>query len=367
MSVATTTRPGRLAARYIRSLAAARGDLQAAASYAAAQRWVQSKEVSDLLQKAATGTLNSTTDPALADPISQDVARLVEPYSVVARLQNFRRVPPRTNVVSQTAGATATWGDAFQSGGKAIAVSASAFSRTQLTERRVSAFSVLTRELALSSSPEADGVISADLGRAIGAAVDAAFLNPYVSGSPADAPASVTASGRIFTASASTIDGIDADLEKLITALSDAGSDLANAVFVLGTLSAARLSRMRGSSGAPAYPGISAKGGTLLGFPCLTTTNIPRSGSPSPGATTVHMIDPSRIWTTDRDVVEISLSTTALVEMDSAPSADSSSGAGANAVSLWQTDSIAIKAVRWLGWQPVAGQSHAATLVGCEW
>ncbi len=364
----TSSKPGRLTARYIRSLTVAKGDVRAAAAYAAGQRWIESKQIADLFEKTAVGAMNSTSDAGLVDPIGQDVAALVRPFSVVAQLrERFRLVPPRTNVVSQTAGSVATWGDPFQSGGRAIAVSASSFSRVTLSEKRVAAFSVVTDELLLSGAPEVDALIAADFGRAIGSKVDWSFLNPFESGSPAEAPASITASGRIFTASAGTIDGIDSDLEKLIAALSDGGSDLVNAAFVVNSITAARLARMRGSSGAPAYPKISAKGGELLGLPVLVTSNIPRSGSPFPGATTLSLVDPSRVWMTDRDRIEVSMSKIATVEMDSLPTADASSGTGASTVSMFQTDSHAIKAVRWIGWQPVAGTSHAATLVGCEW
>lgn len=360
-------RPGRLAIRYLKSMLAANGTGVDAAAFAAAQRWTESAELVRLFEKSAVVASTPTSDPGLTDPIGQDLAALVRPYSVVANLQGFRRVPPRTAAVSQTAGATATWGDGFQAGGKAIPASAAAFSRVTLQEKRVASFAVVTKELALSSSPDAEATIGNDLARAIGAAVDAAFLNPYVSGSPSEAPASVTSSGRLFTASAGTVDGIDADLEKLATALSDNGSDLANAVYIVNTLTAARLSRMRGSSGAPAYPGMTAKGGVLLGFPCLATTNVPRSGSPSPGASFVHMVDPSRIWLTNRDAVALSVSDVADVQMDDAATGDSSSGTATSVVSLFQTDSIAVKAVRWIGWQPVAGMSHAATLTGVEW
>jgi HK97 family phage major capsid protein len=368
-STSTTSKPGRLLARYLKSVAVSQGDLISAAAYASSQRWVEASQIADVLnQKAAVGAMNSTSHAPIADAVGQDLAALVAPYSVVGRLQNFRRVPARTALVSQEAGATAFWGDSAQGQGAAIPVSSSAFSRfSGIAQKRVSAISVITDELARSGTPDAEATIAADLGRAIGVALDRAFLDPYTSGSPSTAPASVTASGRIFAASASTIDGIDSDLEKLVAALYDAGSDLTSAVFVLNTLSAARLSRMRGSSGAPAYPQINARGGVLLGFPVLTTSNVPRAGSPSPGATTAHLIDPSRIWLTDTGAAEFDFSRAAVVEMDNAPSADASTGTGASTVSMFQTDSVACKATRWIGWQPITGQSHAATLSGCEW
>jgi hypothetical protein len=57
----------------------------------------------------------------------------------------------------------------------------------------------------------------------------------------------------------------------------------------------------------------------------------------------------------------------ALIEPDSAPAADLSSGNGASVVSMFQTGSIAMKITCWINWWPVAGQSHSASLVGAEW
>lgn len=356
-----------LAVRIVKSLAIADGDVKAAAAYAQSQRWSNSDEVAEYVRSAVSASTPSS-DPGIVGAVGADLAALAVPFSAVLRMQNFRRVPAKVSLISQTGGATAYWGDYYQSGGSAVAPSALAFSRQNpMQYLRVSAISVITKELAKTSDPAAEEAIGRDLGRAIGIAVDQAFLDPFTSGSPATRPASVTASGRLFAASASTLDGIDSDLEKLVTALHDNGSNLDNAVWVLNTLSATRLARMRGSSGAPAYPGVTVRGGMLMGLPVLVTGNIPRSGSPSPGATNVHLIDPSRIWYVDSGAGSVETSDVADVHMDSAPTGDASSGTASTVVNLYQTDSVGLKLTRWLNWSPVAGQSHAATLTAVEW
>jgi HK97 family phage major capsid protein len=364
-----TERPGLLTKRYLQALTVADGaGGRAAAAYCKAQNGSRWQELADLFAtKAAVPAMDATAHPALSDPVSQDFAALVAQFSVVAALMpSFRRVPLNVNCISQTAGATAYWSDFYQSSGAAIPLSASSLTNSSLQPLRLSALSVITKDLLRASTLETDTLVANDLGRAAAAKLDWGFLDPTTSGSPAEAPASISASGRMFAAAAGTVDGIDADLEKLLAALSDNGSSLENVVFVMNTMSAARLSRMRGSSGAPAYPGMTAKGGTLLGFRCLATSHIPRVGSPSPGASYVFAVDPSRVWV-GTGGVEISTSDAAIVEMDNAPSSDSSSGTGANAVSLWQTESLAVKSVQYINWKPVAGQSHVATLTGVEW
>lgn len=364
----TTSAPrGRLAGRVLRSIVAGRGDVAAAVAFASAQKW----DNNELVAKAIVGSLTSDGVPHIAQAVAQDLLGLVPPFSVVARLQGFRRVPPRTSLVTQTNGAVGYWGDSYASGGAAIPASRGGFSRfAGIAERRVSALSVVTQELALSGTPGTDETIATDLARALGIAVDSAFLNPLSSGSPATSPASVTSSGRIFTATpgaSPTVDQVDADLEALIRALHDGGSDLTNATWCVNTLTATRLSRVRGTGGAPAYPGITAKGGVLLGLPCLTSPNIARAGSPSPGLSYLSLIDASRIWMTDRDEVAFSASTQALIEMLDNPVADASAGTPAQGVSMFQTSSVALKSTRYLNWQPAEGQGHAATLVNCEW
>jgi hypothetical protein len=104
-----------------------------------------------------------------------------------------------------------------------------------------------------------------------------------------------------------------------------------------------------------------------MGLPVLASANITRAGSPSPGATYLSLICPPRIWVTNNDGVTFSASRHALVEMSDQPTMDASSATAAAATSLWQTNSGAVKAVRYLGWQPTAGTGHAATLTNVEY
>jgi len=53
--------------------------------------------------------------------------------------------------------------------------------------------------------------------------------------------------------------------------------------------------------------------------------------------------------------------------MTDTPAADSSAGTPAQGVSMFQTESTALIATRWLAWQAAAGTAHAATLINCEW
>jgi hypothetical protein len=364
--VAMTKPHGRLAGRILKSLALA-GHFDGAAAYAASQSWTESDQIVGLLRsKAAVGGLNADNSSALHTAIGLDIAPLVTAASAVLRLPGFRRVPPMTSLVTTSTGAVGYWSDVHQSSGNAVPPSALSFSRfAGLAPARVGALSVVSRELARVST--AEETIVGDLTRALSKAVDQAFLNPFNSGSPSVGPASVTSSGRIFASSGSTLAQVDNDLGLLIDALTDGGSDLMNATFILHPKSATYLSRLRGSGGARAFPDISVKGGTLMGLPAIVTANIARAGSPSPGTSYLALVDATRVWLTSGDDVEVASSGHALIEMTDTTQQDASTGAGAQQVSTWQTESTAIKLTRRINWEPVEGTGHAATLTNLEW
>jgi HK97 family phage major capsid protein len=361
--------PGRLAERALRALVMSRGSQQGAADFARSTRWIEAQQLGEIFSKAAVGSMTPTSQAELFSAVGQDLLALARPFSIFDRLRaGFRHVPARTQLVTQTGGAAGYWVDQYAEGGHAIPASALAFSRSPgLEERRVAAMVVADEELARVSMPSVDTTFATDLARALSATVDSAFLNPLVSGSPAAQPASVTSSGRIFTSSGSDLASIDADLELLATAVHDGGGDLTSSWWFMNDLTLTRLSRMRGSGGALAYPNLSIVGGTLMGLPVLASAHITRAGSPSPGATYLGLICPSRVWVTANDAVTISGSRYASIEMSSAPTMDASSGTGAASVPLWQVESVALKAVRYLGWQPTAGDGHAASLINVEY
>jgi hypothetical protein len=60
----------------------------------------------------------------------------------------------------------------------------------------------------------------------------------------------------------------------------------------------------------------------------------------------------------DNGELEVSLSSTTTLELDTAPSADSKDGTPADVISMFQTQSIATKAVRYVSFQ----RAHASAV-----
>ncbi len=88
-----------------------------------------------------------------------------------------------------------------------------------------------------------------------------------------------------------------------------------------------------------AFPGLSANGGTLLGDTLVAGGNV-TAGS-------LILLKPSDIYKIGDRGVEVSLSTEAAIQMDDAPDGESDTPTpNSNVVSMFQTESVAIKVVR---------------------
>ena len=92
--------------------------------------------------------------------------------------------------------------------------------------------------------------------------------------------------------------------------------------------------------GQPEFNGINENGGTLFGKPVFTGDNV--------GAGDLILLKPSDIWKIGDGGVQVSMTDTATVEQDSAPTgaSDTPTAASPTMVNLWQADSIGFKVVR---------------------
>jgi HK97 family phage major capsid protein len=218
------------------------------------------------------------------------------------------------------------------------------FDGETLTPLSVSAILVTTAELLRSSAPSAESVLSRDLAGAAVQAMDEAFIDPANGGIANVKPAAITHGVGAFVSTGSSLAQIDADLAGMIDALSEAGSDLQFASFVMAPRSALYLARLRGTGGALAHPGMTAKGGTLLGLPAITSAAVPHSGSPA--TSTITLLDAAQVLVADEGAAALELSERGALQMESAP------GSGAqNLVSLWQTNAAALKTTRYANWR----------------
>lgn len=350
---------GRLAARFLKAYAVGIkqwGGHQDGAQFAKSMRWTHAPLIADALEKAAVQAGTSSNMSGALATVGQDLASVVRPLTVIGRLEGFRRVPALTNCITQTSGASAYWvGE-----GAAPGLSRQTFDRSQLSYQRLGAISVLTEELALTADPAAEPEILRDLVNAIVQKQDEAFIDPENAGSPEILPASVTRYAQQFVSTGTAVAQIDSDLHLMLNQLSNGGSDLQNATWILNPRSSAYLAGLRGSGGSPCFPGMGARGGELLGLPAITSKACLRAGSPE--ETILVLVDPSRVWLTERPEYDLQASKTVSLQMDDGPTNNSATGTGTTLVSMFQTDSIACKAVNLINWKPVTVDSAAVTL-----
>lgn len=331
---------GLTATRYLKALAASGGDFMAAAAYASSQNWKNTPDVIPAF-KAAMGALNTTDEAALLGAVGYDFAEFLRGQSVIGKLLGLQRVPFRTRLLAQSTGTSAY----FVGESQPKPISRADFTGQSLPLAKIAAIAVITMELARSSSPSAETAISRDLTRAGAEALDLAFLDPANSGSVAK-PASVTNGAPQFASGGGTVGNIDEDLGLMINSLVDAGSDLAFAAWVMLPRTAVHLSRQRGiGDGPPAYPGMTARGGSLFGFPVIVSPYLPVSNDTG-NASSIVLLDASQIALADDGDSALSVATDASIQMETAPNSGAS-----ELVSLFMLNLVALRAERVVSWR----------------
>ena len=246
----------------------------------------------------------------------------------------LRPVPANIHIKGQDGQATGYW--VGQS--RAIPVSALDFSDVELRDLDVGAIAVCSKKLVADSSPSAEMLIRDSIAEAIGQRVDMTFL------SAAAASAGVSPAGLLNGLSALAPSGTDAaairaDFQSLVAPFLAAknGSGL---VHVMTPSLAMAMSMLVNALGQTEFPDIGENGGTLFKRPVFTGDNV------TPGDWIV--LKPSDIWKIGESAVNFSMSDTATIEQDSAPTGrtDTPVAASATIVSLWQAESVGFKVTR---------------------
>lgn len=244
----------------------------------------------------------------------------------------LREVPANINIAGQDGKATGYWVGQSQS----INVSKADFFDVNLTPLKVAALAVVSKELLRDSSPSAEKLVRDSLVDASAQRVDQTFLG--TGAGSAAVPAGILYNLVAGSSAGSDVDGVIADVKALYAAFIAANN--ADDLYFVTTQSLSKsLGLMQNALGNWAFPGLSANGGTLLGDPLAAGGNV--------GAGDLILLKPSDIYRIGDRGVEVSLSTEAAIQMDDAPDGRSDTPvANTSVVSMFQTDSVAIKVVR---------------------
>jgi len=245
----------------------------------------------------------------------------------------LREVPANVNIAGQDGAATGYWvGES-----KSIPVSKADFMDVNLRNLKVAALAVVSKELLRDSQPSAELLVRDALVNASAQKVDQTFLSTAAE-SAGVSPAGILNGVSAGSSAGSDIEGVIADVKALYAPFI-AANNADGLQFVTTQSLSKALGLMQNTLGNWAFPGLSANGGSLLGDTLVAGGNV--------GAGHLILLKPSDIYKIGDRGVEVSMSTEASIQMDGAPDGASDTPvANTSLVSMYQTDSVAIKVVR---------------------
>lgn len=363
--------PGTEFARFAMAVAAGKGNLMQSAEIAKSYYGEQSPVTTSI--KAAVGA-GSTTNPTWASPLVEtyqrfagDFVEFLRPQTVIGKfgtngIPSLRRIPFNVKIPTQTSGGEGYW----VGQGQAKPLTKFDFSEITLGFAKVANIAVITEELLRFSDPAAEGIVRDQLAAALIARLDIDFLNPAKTAVANVSPASITNGGTSIVSSGTDVDAVRADVKGLMAAYIAANVTPTTGVWIMPTIVALSLSLLTNPLGQPEFPGISMTGGTFFGMPVIVSEYAP--------AGTVILANASDIYIADDGQVTVDSSNQASIQMDNAPT-NASGSLGAtdpsvpvptSLVSLWQTNSVGIRAERYINWAK-RRPSAVAYLTGVAW
>lgn len=329
-------------ARFAKALAAANGSRSEALEIAKKQYPLDSKLHHVL--KAAVGA-GTTTDPSWAGSLveyqeyANDFVEFLRPQTIIGRfgqgtIPSLRQVPFNIRIPAQTSGGSANW----VGQGKAKPLTKFDFESITFGFSKVAAIAVLTDELIRFSNPAADALVRNALAEAVIARLDTDFINPAKAEVANVSPASIT---NGIVGIPSTGDP-DADAEAAFGQFVAANLQPTGGVWIMSSTNALALSMKKNALGQKMYPEMTLLGGTFQGLPAIVSQYA---------GTNLTLLNAPDIYLADDGGVAVDMSREASLEMESDPTGDSVTPTGTEMVSMFQTNSVAIRAERWINWK----------------
>jgi hypothetical protein len=185
------------------------------------------------------------------------------------------------------------------------------------------------------------------------ARLDIDFIDPAKALVADVSPASITNGIAALTPSGTDAAAVRTDIQTLITTFLNANMNPQSAVFIMPNTVALAISLMTNALGQPEFPGLNMNGGVLKGIPVITSQYAVLGGSPD--GNLVILCNASDIFLSDDGQVVIDASREASLQMADDPTNTPAGGSplaptATTMVSLWQTNSIGLRAERFINW-----------------
>jgi HK97 family phage major capsid protein len=266
--------------------------------------------------------------------MASEFIEYLRPMTILGRIDGFRRVPFNIKMPLQDSGATGQWvGE-----GVMKPVNKLHFDTTTLRFAKAAGIVVLTDECVRFSSPSIEAIVRQDLAACISQFLDQQFIDPTVVEVSNVSPASITQGATTTSAGGTGAANLRADFKLIAASFGTANIPLTGCYWVMLPNQAVALQMMLNALGQPEFPNINGDGGTLLGYPVVTSNNC-ASG-------VVTFFKPSEIFLADDGGVSLDASREASIEMD-----DGTSEASATSYSMWQHNMVALRAERYINWK----------------
>jgi HK97 family phage prohead protease len=289
-----------------------------------------------------------------------DFVAYLRPMTILGRFGNggvpaLRMVPFRTPLITQTGGGAGYW----VGQGKAKPLTSFAFTRTTLGPLKVANICAVTDECIRDSSPKADMIIRDSLAEALRERLDLDFITPTKAAVAGVSPASITNGAASIVSSGDDADDIRLDIRSLYAKFSAANNPVSSGVWIMQSNNAVALAMMTNPLGQLEFPTMNMTGGTLNGMPVIASDYVP--------AGIVALVNASDVYLADDGDITVDMSREASLEMSDAPAHDSITPTGSSTlVSMFQTNTVAIRAERTINWMRRRTQS-VAYLTSADW
>lgn len=329
-------------ARFAKSLAAGNGSRSEALQIAKNQ-YPEDTKLHHVLKAAVSA--GTTTDPTWAGALveyqdyAQDFVEFLRPQTIIGRfgqgnIPSLRQVPFNVRIPAQTSGGSANW----VGQGKAKPLTKFDFATITFGFSKVASIAVLTEELIRFSNPSADALVRNALAEAVIARLDTDFIDPSKAAVADVSPASITNGITAIPSSGDPDTDASAAFGQFITNNLQPNG----AVWLMSSTTALTLSMRKNALGQKEYPDMTMLGGTFQGLPVIVSQYVGNQ---------LVLVNAPDVYLADDGGVAVDMSREASLEMQSAPTHDSTTPTAVELVSMFQTNSVAIRAERWINWK----------------
>lgn len=367
-------------ARYAMCLVASKGDASKALRIAQSEYPENERIVKTLDMQANSRGLESimkanveagtTLDTTWAAPLvdyqnfAGDFVEFLRPQTILGQfgtngIPSLNRIPFNVRITGQTSGGQGYWvGE-----GAPKPLTAFDFNAVELRWAKVANIAVLTEELIRFSNPSAELLVRNALADALRARLDLDFIDPAKAAVTNISPASITNGVTPIVASGTgDADDVRADIQALWAPFIAANNPPTSAVYIMSSTTALALSMMRNALGQTEFPGLTMMGGTFGGVPVIVSEYL--VGDTSGGI--VILANARDIWLADDGGFTIDASREASLQMLDNPTNNSATATATSMVSMFQTNSVAIRVERYINWAK-RRTSAVQYLTGVNW